>query len=102
MIINVDTVRGIIMEMNNLSFNDIEEQYDETWYRLRIVDVVTKAIVFTEWQRTYPNIQQLKRMRRQLLDSDDIDLIAYLESMKVKVIKGAQYGRIENADDAAN
>lgn len=38
MIMNVDTVRGMNMEMNNRSFDDIVEDYSATWFRARIVD----------------------------------------------------------------
>ena len=94
MIMNVDTVRGMNMEMNNRSFDDIVEDYSATWFRARIVDIENPYSLFTEWCKTGDSISALNSL------IDDINrskttLCARLQSMEVHVTKGIEYGTIE-------
>lgn len=98
MIMNVDTVRGIIMGMNNRSFDDVIEDYSATWFRARIVDSENMYPLFTEWCKTGDSISALNSL------IDDINrsattLCAALQSMKVHIIKGVEYGIIKDEED---
>lgn len=94
MIINVDTVRGIIMGMNNRSFDDIIEDYSATWVRARIVDIENPYSLFTEWCKTGASISALNSLVDDI-NRSDTRFCARLQSMKVKVTKGVEYGIIE-------
>lgn len=98
MIMNVDTVRGIIMGMNNRSFDDVIEDYSATWFRARIVDSENEYPLFTEWCKTGDSISALNSL------IDDINrsattLFAALQSMEVHITKGVEYGIIEDEKD---
>lgn len=98
MIINVDTVRGMNMEMNNRSFNDIIEDYSTTWFRARITDITNKYPLFTEWCKNGDSIGALNSLI-DTINRSDTTLCAALQSMKVHITKGVEYGIIENEKD---
>ena len=93
---NVDTVRGIIMEMNNRSFDDIVDDYSATWFRARIVDIENPYSLCTEWCKTGDSISALNSLIDDI-NRSDTTLCAWLQSMKVHVTKGVEYGIIEEA-----
>ena len=97
MIINVDTVRGIIMEMNNRRFDDIVEDYSAAWFRAKIVDTENMYPLFTEWCKGGDSISALNSLIDNINHSDaTTTLYASLQSMKVHVTKGVEYGIIED------
>ena len=98
MIMNVDTVRGIIMEMNNRSFDDIVEDYSDTWFRARIVDAEDMYPLFTEWCKTGDYIGALKSLIDNI-NRSDTTVYAVLQSMEDHVTKGVEYGIIEDKED---
>lgn len=98
MIINVDTVRGIIMGMNNRSFDDVMEDYSATWFRAKIVDAENIYPLFTEWCKTGDSIRALK-FAIDKINRSDTTVYAVLQSMKVHITKGVEYGIIEDEED---
>ena len=98
MIMNVDTVRGIIMEMNNRSFDDIVEDYNATWFRAKIVDAENVYPLFTEWCKTGDSIRALKFVIDKI-NRSDTTVYAVLQSMKVHITKGVEYGIIKDEED---
>lgn len=98
MIINVDTVRGIIMGMNNRSFDDVIEDYSATWFRARIVDSENMYPLFTEWCKTGDSISALNSLIDDINRSTTI-FCATLQSMEVHITKGVEYGIIEDEED---
>ena len=53
MIINVDTVRGIIMETNNRNFNKVEYEGERVVYCLRITSPVSEHAMFPIYSEEY-------------------------------------------------
>lgn len=98
MIIDVDTVRGIIMETNNRSFDDIIEDYSATWFRAKIVDTENMYPLFTEWCKGKDSVSALNSLIDNI-NRFDTTLCAVLQSMKVRIIKGVEYGIIEDEKD---
>lgn len=98
MIISVDTVRGMNMEMNNRSFDDIIEEYSATWFRARIVDTAYMYPIFTEWCKTGDSINALNSLVNDI-NRSDTTVFASLERMKVHITKGVEYGIIEDEKD---
>lgn len=98
MIMNVDTVRGIIMGMNNRSFDDVIEDYSATWFRARIVDSENGYPLFTEWCKTGDSISALKSLIDKI-NRSDTTVYAVLQSMKVHITKGVEYGIIKDEED---
>ena len=95
---NVDTVRGIIMGMNNRSFDDVIEDYSATWFRARIVDSENGHPLFTEWCKTGDSISALKFVIDKI-NRYDTTVCAVLQSMKAHITKGVEYGIIEDEKD---
>lgn len=98
MIMNVDTVRGMNMESNNRNFDDIIEDYGATWFRARIVDSENMYPLFTEWCKTGDSIRALKSLIDKI-NRSDATVCAVLQSMKVHITKGVEYGIIEDEKD---
>ena len=98
MIMNVDTVRGIIMGMNNRNFDDVIEDYSATWFRARIVDSENMYPLFTEWCKTGDSISALKWLIDKI-NRSDTTVYAVLQSMKVHITKGVEYGIIKDEED---
>lgn len=98
MIINVDTVRDIIMETNNRSFDDVIEDYSATWFRARIVDSENMYPLFTEWCKTGDSISALNSLIDDI-NRSDTTVCAVLQSMKVHITKGVEYGIIKDEED---
>lgn len=87
-------MKGITMEMNNRSFDDIEEDYSATWFRARIVDIENPYSLFTEWCKTGDSISALNSLIDDI-NRSDTTFCAVLQSMKVHITKGVEYGIIE-------
>lgn len=98
MIMNVDTVRGMIMGTNNRSFDDVMEEYSATWFRAKIVDAENIYPLFTEWCKTGDSIRALKFVIDKI-NRSDTTVYAVLQSMKVHITKGVEYGIIEDEED---
>lgn len=103
MIINVDTVRGMNMESNNRNFDDIIEDYSATWFRAKIVDSENMYPLFTEWCKTDDSIRALKSLIDKILidriNRSDATVCAVLQSMKVHITTGVEYGIIKDEED---
>lgn len=95
---NVATVRGIIMGMNNRSFDDVIEDYSATWFRARIVDAENMYPLFTEWCKTGDSISALNSLIDDI-NRSDTTVCAVLQSMKVHITKGVEYGIIKDEED---
>lgn len=70
MIIDVGTVRGMIMEMNNRSFDDIIEDYGAAWFRAGIVDAENICSLFAEWCKDADSIGALDSLIDDMNRSD--------------------------------
>ena len=92
---NVDTVRGIIMEMNNRSFDEIIGEYSVTWVRAEIVDTAISYPLVTEWCKDENSISVLDSLIDDI-NRSDTTLRASRQSMEVCVTKGVKYGIIKD------
>ncbi len=92
---NVDTVRGMNMETNNRSFDDVIEEYSATWFRASIVNAEHMCPIFTEWCKTGDSISALKSLVNDI-NRSNTTLYASLQRMKVRITKGIEYGIIED------
>lgn len=63
MIINVDTVRGIIMETKDQNFSRIEYEGEQVLYCLRIKPIGKKYSIFPVWSMEYTTESDLKKMK---------------------------------------
>lgn len=86
------------MEVNNRSFDDIVEDYSAIWFRAKIVDTKNMYILFTGWCKGNNSIGALNSLVDNINRSDTA-LRAVLQSMKVHVTKGVEYGIIEDEED---
>lgn len=94
MIINVDTVRDIIMEMSNLNFDEVESAYDEKWVRLKVLYSDSFYPFFTTWVKRL-DLQKVLREFADKIRDEDNGVYVTVQTMSVKVIKGVQYGFVE-------
>lgn len=86
------------MEMKNLSFDDVMEDYSSIWFRARIVDTERIYPIFTEWCKTGDSISALNSLVNDI-NRSDTTISASLQRMKVHIIKGVEYGIIEDKED---
>lgn len=71
MIINVDTVRGIIMETNNRNFNKVEYEGERVVYCLRITSLASEHAMFSIYSEEYtaPNyVRELQAIAKIIND----------------------------------
>lgn len=71
MIINVDTVRGIIMETNNRNFNKVEYEGEQVVYCLRITSLTSEHAMFPIYSEEYtaPNyVRELQAIAKIIND----------------------------------
>ena len=94
----VAMMKDIIMETNNRSFDDIIEDYGATCLRAKIVDTANMYPLFTEWCKGGDSISALNSLIDNI-NRSDTTLCAVLQSMKVHIIKGVEYGIIEDEKD---
>lgn len=63
MIMNVDTVRGIIMEMNNRNFSRVEYEGEQVVYRLRIIPLAVEYSMFPIYSMEYTTSDDVRKLQ---------------------------------------
>ena len=92
MIINVDTVRGIIMELKNLNFDEIVSQYTTTRYRAYFF-IPGYDYIYTDWYYGKSGLDALQTLRNIVCKSDVVeDSAGYIQSQQVVVAKAVRIG----------
>lgn len=92
MIINVDTVRGIIMELKNLNFDEIVSQYTTTRYRAYFF-IPGYDYIYTDWYYGKSGLDVLQTLRNIVCNSDVVeDSAGYIQSQQVVVAKAVRIG----------
>lgn len=92
MIINVDTVRGIIMELKNLNFDEIVSQYTTTRYRAYFF-IPGYDDIYTDWYYGKSGLDALQALRNIVCNSDVAeDSAGYIQSQQVVVAKAVRIG----------
>lgn len=86
------------MGMNSRSFDDIIEDYSTTWFRAKITDTENMYPLFTEWCKCGDSISALNSLI-DTINRSNTTLCAVLQSMKVHITKGVEYGIIEDEKD---
>ncbi len=99
MIINVDTVRGIIMEPKNLNFDEIVSQYTTTRYRAYFY-IPGYDYIYTDWYYGKSGLDALQTLRNIVCKSEVVEGSAgYIQSQRVVVAKAVRIGGgIENEE----
>lgn len=99
MIINVDTVRGIIMELKSLNFDEIVSQYTTTRYRAYFF-IPGYDYIYTDWYYGKSGLDALQTLRNIVCKSDVVEESAgYIQSQQVVVAKAVRIGGdIENEE----
>lgn len=99
MIMNVDTVRGIIMELKNLNFDEIVSQYTTTRYRAYFF-IPGYDYIYTDWYYGKSGLDALQTLRNIVCKSDVVeDSAGYIQSQQVVVAKAVRIGGdIENEE----
>ena len=99
MIMNVDTVRGIIMELKNLNFDEIVSQYTTTRYRAYFY-IPGYDYIYTDWYYGKSGLDALQTLRNIVCKSDVVeDSAGYIQSQQVVVAKAVRIGGdIENEE----
>lgn len=82
------------MEMSNLNFDEVESAYDDEWMRLKIVYSDSFYTFFTEWVKKLDSQKALREFANKMRNEDD-GIYVTVQTMSVKVIKGVQYGLVE-------
>lgn len=99
MIIDVDTVRGIIMELKNLNFDEIVSQYTTTRYRAYFY-IPGCDYIYTDWYYGKSGLDALQTLRNIVCKSEVVeDSAGYIQSQQVVVAKAVRIGGdIENEE----
>ena len=63
MIINVDTVRGIIMGTNNRNFSKVEYEGEQVVYRLRIIPLAVEYSMFPIYSMEYTTLNDVRKLQ---------------------------------------
>lgn len=96
MIMNVDTVRGIIMELKNLNFNEIISQYMTTRYRAYFY-IPGHEYIYTDWYYDGDGMEAVQALCDIVCKSGDS--AAYIQSQQVVVAKAVRIsGDIKNEE----
>lgn len=82
------------MEMSDLNFDEVESAYDDEWIRLKIVYSDSFYTFFTEWVKKLDSQKALREFANKIRNKDD-GIYVTVQTMNVKVIKGVQYGLVE-------
>lgn len=82
------------MEMSDLNFDEVESAYDDEWVRLKIVYSDCFYTFFTEWVKKLDSQKALREFANKIRNKDD-GIYVTVQTMNVKVIKGVQYGLVE-------
>lgn len=89
---NVDTVRGIIMELKNLNFDEIVSQYTTTRYRAYF-SIPGHDYIYTEWCYGKSGLDALQTLRNIVCKSGVVeDSAGYIQSQQVVVAKAVRIG----------
>ena len=92
MIMNVDTVRGIIMELKNLNFDEIVSQYMTTRYRAYFY-IPGYDYIYTDWYYGKSGLEALQTLRNIVCKSEVVeDSTGHIQSQQVVVAKGVRIG----------
>ena len=92
MIINVDTVRGMNMELKNLNFDEIVSQYTTTRYRAYFF-IPGYDCIYTDWYYGKSGLDALQTLRNIVCKSDVVeDSAGYIQSQQVVVAKAVRIG----------
>jgi len=92
MIINVDTVRGMNMELKNLNFDEIVAQYTTTRYRAYFF-IPGYDYIYTDWYYGKSGLDALQTLRNIVCKSDVVeDSAGYIQSQQVVVAKAVRIG----------
>ena len=96
---NVDTVRGMNMEMKNLNFDEIVSQYTTTRYRAYF-SVPGYDYIYTDWYYGKSGLDALQTLRNIVCKSDVVeDSTGYIQSQQVVIAKAVRIGGdIENEE----
>lgn len=99
MIINVATVRGIIMELKNLNFDEIVSQYTTIRYRAYFY-IPGYDYIYTDWYYGKSGLDALQTLRNIVCKSEVVeDSAGYIQSQQVVVAKAVRIGGdIENEE----
>lgn len=63
MIMNVDTVRGMIMETKNRNFSRVEYEGEQVLYCLRVNPIGEKYSLFPVWSMEYTTESDLEKLK---------------------------------------
>ena len=99
MIINVDTVRGMNMEMNSQNFDKIDSDYVVKCHRAKIFAEGMCYPIFTEWWEDLPALQNLRTLVKCINESKDNNMSASIQCMDVNIIRGMIYGLVEDEEE---
>lgn len=96
---NVDTVRGMNMEMKNLNFDEIVSQYTTTRYRAYFF-IPGYDYIYTDWYYGKSGLDALRTLRNIVCKSEVVeDSAGYIQSQQVVVAKAVRIGGdIENEE----
>ena len=99
MIINVDTVRGMNMELKNLNFDEIASEHMTLRYRA-VFYVPGHEYIYTDWYYGKSGLDALQTLRNIVCKSDVVeDSAGYIQSQQVVVAKAVRIGGdIENEE----
>ena len=82
------------MEMSNLNFDEVESAYDDEWVRLKIMYSDSFYTFFAEWVKKLDSQKALREFANKIRNEDD-GIYVTVQTMNVKIIKGVQYGFVE-------
>lgn len=89
---NVDTVRGMNMELKNLNFDEIVSQYTTTRYRAYFY-IPGFHYIYTDWYYNKDGLKALQILCSIVRKSDVVsDSAAYIQSQQVVVAKAVRIG----------
>lgn len=82
------------MKMSNLNFDEVESAYVDKWIRLKIVYSDSVYTFFSGWVKKLDSQKTLRECANKIRNEDD-GIYVTVQTMNVKVIKGVQYGLVE-------
>lgn len=100
MIMNVDTVRGMNMELKNLNFDEIVSEYTTTRYRAYFHIPGYDYDIYTDWYYGKSGLDALQTLRNIVCKSGVVeDSAGYIQSQQVVVAEAVRIsGVIENEE----
>lgn len=95
---NVDTVRGIIMELKNLNFDEIVSQYTTTRYRAYF-HIPGHESIYTDWYYGGDGMKAVQALCDIVRKSGDSAVYIQIQSQRVVVAKAVRIdGDIKNEE----